>query len=314
MISKTVSRRAVLRAATAASGACFRNSAFAAIQPVPVEIGGGLIEVYFDSDQFDLPRAAILDWVRQCAGAVTTYMGKFPVPQARIQILLSERGRAVVRGTSWGGRTARCRIAIGRHATVDGLNRDWVLTHEMLHFAFPNMPEANHWIEEGISTYVEPIARVMAGLLHPAKVWADMLRDMPKGLPADGDGGLDFTHTWGRTYWGGALFCLLADVGIRKATGNRSGLRDALRAINGAGGNITTAWPLSRALEIGDKATGATVLADLHQKMGASPYPVDLAALWKELGVRAHGDQAIFDPRAPLAEIRASMIQTAQPA
>ena len=41
------------------------------------------------------------------------------------------------------------------------------------------------------------------------------------GLPEPGDEGLDYTHTWGRTYWGGATFCLLADVRIRRETHNR---------------------------------------------------------------------------------------------
>lgn len=309
-----VSRRSVLRWTSIAAGSALPFRVSAAPEPALVEIGAGSIEVQFESDQFDLPRTAILNWVKQCAGAVSSYMGRFPVPQARVRILLSERGRAVSRGMSWGGRVARCRVAIGRNATVEDLNRDWVLTHEMFHFAFPSVPEPNHWIEEGVSTYAEPVARAMAGLLTPEQVWTDILGNMSKGLPEVGDQGLDHTHTWGRTYWGGALFCLLADIGIRKATRNRSGLREALRAINGAGGNITADWPLPRALEIGDKATGATVLSDLYGKMGTSPFPVDLPALWKELGVIARGDGVTFDERAPLAEIRSSIIPYSRPA
>ena len=140
-----------------------------------------------------------------------------------------------------------------------------------------------------------------------------MVRDIPKGLPEPDDRGLDITHTWGRTYWGGALYCLLADVGIRKATDNRNGLREALRAINAAGGNITAEWPLPRALEIGDRATGVTVLSDLYREMGSSPFPVDLAALWKQLGVQRNGDRIAFDDRAPLAAIRTSMVRVARP-
>ena len=51
-----------------------------------------------------------------------------------------------------------------------------------------------------------------------AEIWQAMMRDMPKGLPQAGDQGLDNTGTWGRKYWGGAMFCLLADIEIRKAT------------------------------------------------------------------------------------------------
>jgi hypothetical protein len=84
-------------------------------------------------------------------------------------------------------------------------------------------------------------------------MWGDLVEGLPYGLPEPGDEGLDYTHTWGRTYWGGATFCLLADVRIRRETHNRDGLlRDALRAIIEAGENIEVSWPLARALDVGD--------------------------------------------------------------
>jgi hypothetical protein len=131
-----------------------------------------------------------------------------------------------------------------------------------------------------------------------------MVRDMPKGLPGPGDRGLDRTHTWGRTYWGGAIFCLTADVEIRKATGNKAGLQQALRGIVDAGGTIEYGWPIDRILRVGDKATGTTVLADLYAKMGAEPYAPDLDALWRELGVSVKEGRVVFDDSAPLASIR----------
>ena len=104
-----------------------------------------------------------------------------------------------------------------------GLADDWMMTHELVHMAFPSLPDDQHWMEEGLATYIEPLARVMTGELKARQVWRDMVRDMPKGEPAEGDEGLDHTHTWGRTYWGGALFCLVADVEIRAKTGNQKG-------------------------------------------------------------------------------------------
>ena len=91
-----------------------------------------------------------------------------------------------------------------------------------------------------------------------------MVHDMRKGEPAAGDQGLDQTHTWGRTYWGGALFCLVADVKIRRETQNRKGLQDALRAIVAQGGTIDHDWPLDQALAIGDRATGTHVLTRMY--------------------------------------------------
>ena len=94
-----------------------------------------------------------------------------------------------------------------------------------------------------------------------------MMHDMHKGEPAADDLGLDHTHTWGRTYWGGAMFCLVADVEIRRETGNRKGLREALRAIVASGGTIDHDWSLPQALEIGDRATGTHVLDRYVRKM-----------------------------------------------
>src|SRR5580698_11308198 len=108
------------------------------------------------------------------------------------------------------------------------------------------MAENHHWIEEGISTYVEPVARAQVGQFPASQVWKQFILDMPQGEPAPGDRGLDNTPTWGRTYWGGAMFCLVADVQIRERTHGKHGLGDALRAIVNAGGSIAVAWPIEQ--------------------------------------------------------------------
>jgi hypothetical protein len=137
---------------------------------------------------------------------------------------------------------------------------------------------------------------------------------MPKGLPKAGDRGLDHTPTWGRTYWGGAIFCLLADAGIREQTGNRVGLQQALRGILDAGGDHEKDWddwPIERILQVGDKATATNVLSDLYAKMRDKPYAPDLDALWRDLGVAVRDGHVTFDDSAPLAAVRRAI--TAKP-
>ena len=271
-------------------------------------IGGARIEVAFQSDQFDLPRQALLDWISTGARAVTGYFGRFPVSHASLEIdMAAGRRGGRINGVTYGDGGARSRLTVAQHVTVQDLSNDWVLTHEMVHYGFPSMDRDHHWIEEGSATYIEPIARAAVGNLTVAQVWGDMVRFMPQGLPAGGDEGLDHTHTWGRTYWGGALFCLLADVGIRRQSRNRKGLVDALRAVNHAGGNIEYDWPLERALQMGDKATGTKELMTLYGQMADKPMPVDLPDLWKQLGVRREGGQVTFDESAPLAQVRAAI-------
>jgi predicted metalloprotease with PDZ domain len=130
---------------------------------------------------------------------------------------------------------------------------------------------------------------------------------MPKGEPGAADQGLDQAHSWASTYWGGALFCLVADVSIREKTQNRVGLQDALRAIVAAGGTIDQEWPISRVLAAGDQATGTSVLTSLYKEMGEEPDPVDLGLLWRQIGVHSHDGSILFDDHAPLAKIRQSI-------
>ena len=215
------------------------------------------------------------------------------------------------RGTSFGYHGAAIRLIIGRDTNEAELRHDWVVVHEMTHLALPDLPDPYLWLAEGLATYVEPIARVEAGDLTARKVWGDMVRDMPKGLPAAGDRGLDRTPTWGRTYWGGAMFCLLADVDIREQTGNKAGLQQALRAIVDAGGNMEQVWSIERIFKVGDEATGTHVLAELYDKMRDKPYAPDLEALWRELGVVMRDGRVTFDDDAPLAPIRKAI--TAKP-
>ena len=179
------------------------------------------------------------------ARAVTTYYGRFPVNSLRLLLVPVDGGR-IRGGTTWGYRGAAIRIPLGRDSTEDVLQRDWVMVHEMVHTALPDMPDRYAWLSEGLAVYVEPVARVQAGDLPAREIWQAMMRDMPKGLPQAGDQGLDNTPTWGRKYWGGAMFCLLADIEIRKATHNRAGLQDAMRGVLAAGGNHEQDWPIER--------------------------------------------------------------------
>jgi predicted metalloprotease with PDZ domain len=286
-------------------------SGFGPFATARIDVPGGVVDVAIAPGERDLPTSALTAWAERAGRAVAGYYGHYPIPRVLVLMLPAGR-RAIGFGTTLGNGGASIMIWVGRSATEGDLERDWVLTHEMIHTAFPNMPRTQRWLEEGIATYVEPIARARAGTLSVEEVWRGLLDGLPKGLPRPGDPGLDRSRTWGSTYWGGALFCFLADLQIREKTGNRRSLDDALRGINDAGGSIFVRWPLRRALDAGDRATGTHVLRDLYGKMGEAPMRVDLEDLWRRLGVVADGRDVRFDDRAPLAAVRRSI--TARPA
>jgi predicted metalloprotease with PDZ domain len=191
--------------------------------------------------------------------------------------------------------------------TATTIREDWVITHELLHANFPDVGPAHSWLSEGLATYLEPIIRARVGLIDEAKVWRDMVDGMPKGLPEAGDQGLENTRTWGRTYWGGALFCLLADVELREKTGNHRSLDDVLLAIGKTGDSDEDFWPIERVLEEAERATGTPVLRELFERLARKPGTVDLNQLFTRLGVRAQGDSVAFDEHAPLSALRKSI-------
>jgi hypothetical protein len=268
-----------------------------------LKVSGATIDVTLPEGSMKLSREELLGWVKACASTVADYYGRFPVPHLTLKIR-SAPGSGIRHGVTYPRDGGLILISVGRDADIAATKEDWVLVHEMIHLAFPSMEDDQHWIEEGISTYVEPVARAREGGMPVKNVWQTFVRDMPKGQPEPGDQGLDNTHTWGRTYWGGALFCLLADVRIHEHTKNRKGLEDALRGINRGGGNINEDWNIQKTLALGDKATGTTVLHDLYQAMRNKPAPVDLDQLWTKLGIQMKDGSVAFNDNAPESNIR----------
>ncbi len=265
-----------------------------------LEVGGGTIQVEF-SPGLPVGDAAIMAWVKKCAVAVSTFLGHFPVKHVLIQVQPGGDD-GVNNGITYGG--AKIIVHLGAGTKADDLTQDWILTHEMFHLAFPTLPPDQIWMMEGLSDYLEPVARAQAGQLSVDVVWKEMFGGLPLGLPEANDQGLDKTHTWARTYWGGEIFWLLADVQIRVKTNNRRGVRDAIRAILKAGGDGSVDWKLDRVLKLGDKATGTTVLTDLHDQLGPQPGSVNLPDLWLKLGVSERNGAIHFDDQAPWAKIR----------
>jgi hypothetical protein len=280
--------------------------AFDRMPKTDLDVSSGVIHVAFAAGDLALPKEKILEWVAASAKAVSIYYGRFPVNSLKL-LFVPVDGSRVRGGTTWGYRGAAIRIPLGRDATMDDLKRDWVMVHEMVHLALPDMEDRHAWLSEGLAVYVEPVARVQAGDLSPKEIWFAMMRDMPKGLPEAGDRGLDNTSTWGRKYWGGAMFCLYADIEIRKRTNNRLGLQDAMRGVIAAGGNHEEDWPIDRVLSTADKAVGVDVLTKLHDAWGPKAVTPDLDALWRDLGLRIRDGGLEFDDTAPLAAIRAAI-------
>ncbi|TLZ45637.1 MAG: M1 family metallopeptidase [Gammaproteobacteria bacterium] len=301
-------------AGTAAAAAAIAHLALgappasAAATPNDIRIDGAAIHVELEPRAFRDGGDAVREWIRRSASIVAGYYGRFPATRLTVRVM-AEAGEGVHGGKSFANPDASIRVQVGREVRGAQLLSDWVLVHEMTHLALPDTGEAHAWLSEGIATYVEGVARVQAGNRSEADVWAEEIRQMPRGMPQADDRGLDHTHTWGRTYWGGAMFCLLADVEIRTQTHNRFGLQDALRAVARESGGLSADWPIERVLRTGDGAVGTTTLEDLYAQMKDSPVTPDLMKLWQQLGIEPEGSAVRLSDSAPLAEVRRAIMR-----
>lgn len=272
-------------------------------EPSVVKVGQGVIEVSIGPEEPPVPRDAILAWVGERAEAVARYFGRFPVERVRLR-LITGGDRGVGGGMTWGFGVPRIRVHVGRRATTASLADDWVLVHELIHLAMPDQDPSHAWAEEGLSVYLEGVIRAREGLATVEDVWKGYLEGMPNGASREGEARLDGTRSWGRKYWGGALFWLMADVGLRDATQGRASLDDALRAAVAGGASITQDWPLPDLLRRGDSATGKTVLMDLYERCGAGAGAMEPEGFLQRLGVTRGPSGVVLSDTAPLAAIR----------
>ena len=277
--------------------------------PTRISEGHAAIAVEWRGPTADVGQAGLLEWIERSAAIVRGYYGEFPVGAVKIRISVVDSDR-MGNGRTFGEPQPFIEVSVGRHITARALMDDWVLVHEMIHLALPDVAEDHSWLSEGIATYVEGIARTQAGNMQETDLWNEYLESMPRGLPQANDHGLDQTHTHARTYWGGALYCLIADVQIREQTHSRYGLQDALRAIRRAGGSLSSSWPIERILTTGDSSTGTTVLSDLYRSMRDKPVSPDLNRLWTELGIRQRDGIVEFDDSARLAGVRRAITRS----
>ncbi len=244
------------------------------------ELEGARIELSLPTKPLSVSRAEIIAWITRGVRAVGGYYGSFPVKKLKIEVM-SEGSRAIGLGQAFNGDLIRFRL--GSQASQAAFLKDWSMTHEMLHLAFPDLDDEHTWMQEGMATYLEPIARERAGQLTKSEVMEEWKSRFPDGLPAAGDRGMNIASGYPRIYWGGAIFWHFADVEIRRRSHGKKSIDDVMRAVLGAGGTQNETWKVDRLLKIADQATGTQVLRELYEQTATRAYSPDLAKHWRSL-------------------------------
>ncbi len=274
-----------------------------------VDVGDAHVTVAIAPVHFAMADEEMARWVTEATRAVASYYRRFPVPQ--LLLLVTPATGQQLSGFTLGEGGASILLRVGTNLSAARVRSHWVLTHELMHLGFPSLRRNHLWLEEGMAVFGEPIVRVRAGMMDEGEFWSEWLEQGPLGLPRPGEGGLESTHTWARTYWGGALFWLVLDVTLRERTRNARSADDILRALVDAGGNVTRRWEVEDVIRVADGAAGWPVFSELFQRLGVRPGAPDLEDLFRRLGVSLRNGALVYDDAAPLAFVRRAMLRKA---
>ena len=280
-------------------------AALGTFRRLPVDDAGAL-EVVVTGPAPDIGDQGIASWISEAVKNLRTIYAGYPSHHTLLIVQVAP-GSRVGPGTTMGNGGAAIEVRLGAAATPAETGDDWILTHEMLHTTFPGLARMHHWAEEGMATYLEPIARARRGVIPVERVWQEWHDSMHLGEPFEDDQGLDQTASWGRTYWGGAMFWFVSDVEIRKATANAHGAPDFFADIYRKG-DIAVRWPMSKVVEVADASSRSDVLSKLYAVHATHPVKVDLDGMFSDLGVRTRDGKVVLDDSAPLAAIRKAIV------
>jgi hypothetical protein len=247
----------------------------------------------------------LVDWVRRTAQAESNYWQGFTAKQMLVGLVpVARPGVGYGRTVSGGGATVM--VEVGTQVDRRRLFDAWVLVHELIHTGMPFVRGRGTWLMEGAATYIEPIIRARAGWKTEEEVWKEWVDNMPRGVAAFAAG---LTNASGQqNYWAGATFMLMTDIGIRRATDGAKGLEDCLAGALWSGLDAPQTVQVVDYAAACDRAVGTKTMGELVDRYYRNAQPVDLAALWKELGVALVGGRIVLEDSAPQAKWRKMIV------
>jgi len=274
--------------------------AFGSFRRAELALLGAKLQVVFLGQPVAIGDNGALEWVRTAASCESRLFGRFPVDATVFVVPVQDR-EGVVFGRVMSLSGASVVLLFGTATKAADQRDDWVVAHELFHLGTPSFVGEGHWLEEGLATYYEPILRERCGWTSESSLWAHFGTEMERGLRNTGDPpSLEDRDDIDATYWGGALFAFVADVRIREATKNARSLDDVVRAVLAREGDATHTARVADFVHIGDEVTGTDVLSRLYESWAVRGENVDLAALWRSLGV----DGKTLHDGAPLVAVR----------
>ncbi len=260
----------------------------------------------------------LVDWVASAATNVSYAYGEFPNPNPHAVVVPVGDGRRSSGSPVPFGRVIRdggesVELYVNQGAALERFYDDWTATHEFSHFMLPYLSE--RWISEGFAQYQQNVLLARAGQYSRERAWQKLYegfergrRSRPELSPNEAASGRQRGATM-KVYWSGAVLMLMADVELRQRSGGRQSLDTVLGSLNACCLPADREWRGIELLSKLDELSGADVFMPLYERYANTPGFPDYTGLFAELGIQIVNGRVRLDDEAPLAAIRAAILE-----
>ncbi|HEY6892672.1 MAG TPA: hypothetical protein VI258_00785, partial [Rhodanobacteraceae bacterium] len=200
-----------------------------------IRLRGGTLRLSILDGADAAERTMLEAWLARVSRATLSAYGKLPLEDVQV-LLVPDRdtnGEAVGFGQSSRGQGHALTLFLDPTKAPAAFDRDWVAVHELSHLFHPYLDDEGSWLSEGLATYYQNVLRARAGFLTQAEAWeqidyglargrgATRARDVPLGASGE-------RPNYMRIYWSGTAYWLEVDAELRRTSGNRLDLDEAL--------------------------------------------------------------------------------------
>ena len=261
-------------------------------------------------------RAMLEGWLAHVSRATLSAYGKLPLADVQVLIVPDRdtNDEAVGFGQSSRGQGHALTLFVDPSKSPQAFDRDWVAVHELSHLFHPYLDDEGSWLSEGLATYYQNVLRARAGLLTPAEAWeqidygfargrgATRANDVPLGASGE-------RPNFMRVYWSGTAYWLEVDAELRRASGNRLDIDEALRRFDACCLPSYRAWKPAEFVDKLDALVGTDVFRQRFDAYANRRDFPDLKPLYARLGlVRSGRDGLTLDDSAPDAGVRRAIM------
>ena len=261
-------------------------------------------------------RAMLEAWLAHVSRATLSAYGKLPLADVQVLIVPDRDtdNEAVGFGQSSRGQGHALTLFVDPDKSPKAFDRDWVAVHELSHLFHPYLDDEGSWLAEGLATYYQNVLRARAGLLTAADAWEQIDYGFARGRGATRAGNDVPLGASGerpnfmRIYWSGTAYWLEVDTELRRMSGNRLTIDEALHRFDDCCLPSYRAWEPAEFVAKLDALMGTDVFRKHFDAYATRRDFPDLKPLYARLGIVRAGDSLRFDDTAPDAGVRVAIM------